>query len=68
MYNQQDKMFWDFNKFAIYIETLWLSGHRIWVVETPALYSGSHGFKSRRKNSYPEVFVVFLSPSRQLLG
>jgi hypothetical protein len=45
-----------------------LTDHRGRVVGTPALYSGGPGYKSRCRLSLPRVFVVFLCPSRQMLG
>jgi hypothetical protein len=40
------------------------------VVNTPTSYSGGSGFDSRPRlpAMLIEVFVVFLSPSRQILG
>jgi hypothetical protein len=47
-----------------------LNGRRGWVVSTPVSYSGSSGFKSQPADllSRPRFFVIFLSPSRQILG
>jgi hypothetical protein len=38
------------------------------VVNTPASYLGGPVFKSQFADRYPEVFMLFLSPSRQMLG
>jgi hypothetical protein len=57
----------------LYAMSIWDTSYterRVWVVNTPASYSGSPGSNLSLEIGYPDwvFFVVFPSSSRQMLG